>query len=208
MTDNERAQILKMIDDAKITAEQGLTLMQALAQDEEAEAETPFLETETGGEAEWKPAPPDPVVEQLKRRVRSFYIIPLFGGTFLTILFAWLMYQSVNNGSTGVAFYCLLFPSLLLGILLLSVGAASQKSSWMYVDIQQKPGEKPGRIMFGFPLDLVRWLMNTFKSNIPHGEREKAEMVLQVMNETPSQEPIVVQVDEGEDGNKVNVYIG
>ena len=208
MTDSERAQILKMIDDGKITAEEGLKLMQALAQDEEAEAEIPQLETESGGEAEWQPAPPDPVVERLKRRVRSFYVIPLFGGTLLTIFAAWLMYQSINNGSMGVAFYCLLFPIFLVGILLLTLGASSQKSSWMYVDIQQKPGEKPGRIMLGFPLDLARWLMNTFKGNIPHHEREKADMVLQVMNETTSKEPIVVQVDEGEDGNKVNVYIG
>jgi hypothetical protein len=208
MTDSERAQILKMIDDGKITAEEGLKLMQALAQDEEAEAEIPQLETESGGEAEWHPAPPDPVVERLKRRVRSFYVIPLFGGTLLTIFAAWLMYQSINNGSMGVAFYCLLFPIFLVGILLLTLGASSQKSSWMYVDIQQKPGEKPGRIMLGFPLDLARWLMNTFKGNIPHHEREKADMVLQVMNETTSKEPIVVQVDEGEDGNKVNVYIG
>ena len=208
MTDSERAQILKMIDDGKITAEEGLKLMQALAQDEEAEDEIPQFETESGGEAEWQPAPPDPVVERLKRRVRSFYVIPLFGGTLLTIFAAWLMYQSINNGSMGVAFYCLLFPIFLVGILLLTLGASSQKSSWMYVDIQQKPGEKPGRIMLGFPLDLARWLMNTFKGNIPYHEREKADMVLQVMNETTSKEPIVVQVDEGEDGNKVNVYIG
>lgn len=208
MTDSERAQILKMIDDGKITAEEGLKLMQALAQDEEAEAQIPQLETESGGEAEWQPAPPDPVVERLKRRVRSFYVIPLFGGTLLTIFAAWLMYQSINNGSMGVAFYCLLFPVFLAGILLLTLGASSQKSSWLYVDIQQKPGEKPGRIMLGFPLDLARWLMNTFKGNIPYHEREKADMVLQVMNETTSKEPIVVQVDEGEDGNKVNVYIG
>lgn len=108
----------------------------------------------------------------------------------------------------GVVFYCLLFPALLLGILLLTLGASSQKSSWVYVDVQQKPGEKPGRIMLGFPLELTRWLMNTFKGNIPQREREKADMVLQVMNETTSDEPIVVQVDDGEDGDKVNVYIG
>jgi hypothetical protein len=208
MTDSERAQILKMIDDGKISAEEGLKLMQALAQDEEAEAETPLLETESSGEAEWQPAPPDPVIERLKRRVRSFYLVPLFGGTFLTVFFAWLMYQSINSGSMGVMFYCLLFPALLFGILLLTVGAASQKSSWVYVDVQQKPGEKPGRIMIGFPLDLARWLMNTFKGNIPHAERDKANMVLNIMNETTSEEPIVVQVDEGKDGDKVNVYIG
>ena len=207
MTDSERAQILKMIEEGKITAEEGLKLMQALAQDE-PEQEIPESETAAGGEAEWQPAPPDPVVERLKRRVRSFYMLPLFGGTFLTVLFAWSMYQSIEKGSMGVVFYCLLFPALLFGILLLTVGAASQKSSWVYVDVQRKPGEKPGRIMLGFPLDLARWLMNTFKGNIPHQEREKADMVMQVMNETTSKDPIVVQVDEGDDGDKVNVYIG
>jgi hypothetical protein len=208
MTDSERAQILKMIDEGKISAEEGLKLMQALAEDEAAEAEMPGLETEPGGEAEWEPAPPDPVVERLKRRVRSFYLIPLFGGTFLTVFIAWLMYQSIQNSSMGFVFYCLLFPTLLLGILLLTLGAASQNSSWVYVDVQQKPGKKPGRILFGFPLNLARWLMNTFKGKVPFREREKAEMMMQVMNDTTRTEPIVVQVDEGENGDKVNVYIG
>ncbi len=209
MTDSERAQILKMIDEGKITAEEGLKLMQALAQDDEAaEAESPFVETESGGEAEREPVPPDPVVERLKRRVRSFYLVPLFGGTFLTVLVAWWMYQAMQGGSMGFVFYCLLFPLFLLGILFLTLGAASQNSSWVYVDVQQKPGKKPSRILIGFPLTLARWLMNTFKSKIPFNEREKAEMMMQVMNDTTRNEPIVVQVDEGEDGDKVNVYIG
>lgn len=76
MTDSERAQILKMIDDGKISAEEGLKLMQALALDEEPQVEPALFETESGGEADWQPAPPDPVVERLKRRVRSFYIVP------------------------------------------------------------------------------------------------------------------------------------
>lgn len=208
MSENERAQILKMIDEGKITAEEGLKLMQALAQAEDVEEEESFVETDTGGEAEREPAAPDPVVERLKRRVRSFYIVPLFGGVFVTILTAWLMYQSINNGSLGFAFYCLMFPALLFGIMLLTLGASSQKSSWIYVDVQQKPGEKPGRIMLGFPLDIVRWLVSTFKGYVPGQEREKVEMILSAINTTTSQEPLVVQVDEGEDGDKVNVYIG
>jgi hypothetical protein len=50
--------------------------------------------------------------------------------------------------------------------------------------------------------------MSTFKSKIPFNERQKTEMIMQVMNDATRSEPIVVQVDEGEDGNKVNVYIG
>lgn len=208
MTDSERAHILKMIDAGKITAEEGLKLMQALAQDDSDKAEIPFVETEAGGEAEREPAPPDPVVERLKRRVRLFYLVPLFGGTFLTVLAAWWMYQAMQGGSTGFVFYCLLFPLFLLGVLFLTLGAVSQKSSWVYVDVQQKPGEWPRQILIGFPFTLARWLMGTLKSKIPFNERKKTEMIMQVMNDATRSEPIVVQVDEGEDGNKVNVYIG
>ncbi len=205
MTDSERAQILRMIDEGKITAEEGLKLMQALALDEEAEAAPYFPTAEAGGEA----APePDPVVERLKRKVRSFYVIPLFSGVVITILLAWLMYQAVEKGSLGFAFYCLMFPLFLFGIGLVGLGASSQKSSWVYVDIQQKPGEHPGRIMLGFPLEIVRWLAGTFKGFVPGQERDKVELVLNAINTTTSQEPLVVQVDEGEDGDKVNVYIG
>lgn len=205
MTDSERQQILKMIEDGKITAEEGLKLMQAIG---ESESEEATVETSGVEETPQPPSPPDPVVERLKRLVRSFYIIPLMGGIFVTVLTAWLMYQAVAASQMGIAFYCLMLPTLLFGILLLIFGAASQSSRWIYVDVKQKPGKRPGRILIGFPLNLVGWLIGMFGGHIPSAEREKVDMVMQVINDTTRTDPVVVQVDEGPNGDRVHVYIG
>ncbi|GAB4482903.1 MAG: hypothetical protein OHK0031_05770 [Anaerolineales bacterium] len=207
MTDSEREQVLKMIDEGKISAEQGLKLIQALTEDDEQES--PALAApeaaESGFSAE---AAPDPQVESLKRRVRFLYLIPLSLGVLLTVWMAWLMYSSVQAHDTGLVFYCLLFPALLLGIFLLSLGAASQSSRWLYLDVQQKPGEKPAHILLGFPLDWVRWLLSLFGGAIPSKEKYIAEAMMTAIADSTGASPLVVQVDEGDNGEKVKIYIG
>jgi len=209
MTDSEREQVLKMIDEGKISAEQGLKLIQALTEDDAAE-ESPALEAPEAAESGFsaEAAPPDPLIESLKRRVRLFYLIPLSLGILLTVWMAWLMYVSVQARATGLIFYCLLFPLLLLGVVLLSLGAASQSSRWLYVDVREKPGKKPGHILFGFPLDWARWLLSLFGGAIPSKEKQMAEAMMAAVHDTTGDSPLVVQVDEGADGEKVKLYIG
>lgn len=204
MTDSERQQILKMIDEGKITAEEGLKLMQALGEDEPEDVYE-AIETASPPKVE---NDPDPVVEKIKRQVRSLYLIPLAAGTFLTVAMAWLMYQSMEAQQMGFAFYCLLFPTLLFGMFLLIIGAASQSSRWIYVDVKQKHGKKPGRILIGFPLDLARWLIGSLGNAVPGKQGKAAASMMEAINDTTREEPMVVQVDEGPNGNKVRVYIG
>lgn len=208
MTDSEREQVLKMIDEGKISAEQGLSLIQALTEDEAEDSPAPEAPQDSPAGFSAEAAPSDPVIESLKRRVRFFYLIPLTLGILLTIWMAWRMYSSVQANSTGFVFYCLLFPALLLGIFLLSLGAASQSSRWLYLDVQQKPGEKPGRILLGFPLDWVRSLLSLFGGFIPSKQKQIAEAMMTAVAETTGEAPLVVQVDEGADGEKVKLYIG
>lgn len=208
MTDSEREQVLKMIDEGKISAEQGLKLLQALTEDEDAEP--PALTAPEAADSGFSagPSAPDPVIESLQRRVRLFYWVPLSGGLLLTLWMAWQMYGSVQANSTGLLFYCLQFPALLLGIFLLSLGAASQSSRWLYLDVQQKPGQKPGHILLGFPLNWARWLLSVFGNFIPSKEKQAAEAMMTAVHDTTGAAPLVVQVDEGSDGEKVKLYIG
>jgi hypothetical protein len=77
--------------------------------------------------------------------------------------------------------------------------------------VHQKPGERPARIFLGFPLPLklAAWGMRTFGHYIPDMDKTKVEGVVQVI-ETGfnGEEPLVVNVDEGNDGERVQVYIG
>ncbi|MDP2993583.1 MAG: hypothetical protein Q8N46_00510, partial [Anaerolineales bacterium] len=87
----------------------------------------------------------------------------------------------------------------------------SRKARWIFVDVHQKPGEKPARIFLGFPLPLkpAAWFLRTFGHHIPDLEKTNVDDVIQVIEAGfTGEEPLVVNVDEGDEGERVQVYIG
>jgi hypothetical protein len=224
MTDQEREQVLKMIENGTISPEDGLKLMQTLDQspaDDElpavrVEASTGSAHDETGKENSNKAQDEkssfdkDPRIDKVKSTVRRLWQIPLWVGVFITILSAWGMYSLVQAAKLNFWFYCLSAP-LLLGVLVMVAAIGSRKARWIFVDVHQKPGEKPSRIFLGFPLPLkfAAWGFRTFGHYIPEMDRAKVDGVVQVIETGfTGEEPLVVNVDDGDDGERVQVYIG
>jgi hypothetical protein len=231
MTDQEREIVLKMIEEGKITPEEGLKLMNALhtpAEDEqpaipaEAQAATgpepdsgPGPETgEAKPEAEKSGFESDPRIARVKSTARRYWQIPLWIGIVITVGAALGMYFILRGPGMNFWFFCLTAP-LLLGVLVMAIAAGSRRARWIFVDVQQKPGEKPQRIFLGFPLPLkfTAWFLRTFRSKIPDLDKEMGDKPIDKFVELidqgfTSEEPLVVNVDEGEDGEKVKVYIG
>jgi hypothetical protein len=214
MTDSERQQILKMIEDGKITAEEGLKLMRALGEEPEDDGvaelpagdEIPSFIMEPGGEAEGEKKT-DPEFDRKVNRFRSLWTIPLWIGVAITVAGAYWMYASMQAAGFGFWFYCAWLP-FLLGVLAVAVAFSSRTSRWIYVNVKQKPGETPQRIVIAFPLSLVSWLMVFAKGKIPEHQRGAMDEVMgAVFNSTKSSEPLMVDVHE-EDGEHVQVYIG
>ena len=215
MTDQERNQVLKMIKDGKITPEQGLHLMQALDQTP-VEEPLPAPEVTSGtGPTDTPPASQpflatDPRLENLKSTVRRLWQIPLWIGIAVTIASALGMYAIMRGPGLSFWFYFLLLP-LLLGVALTAVAVGSRQARWIYVDVHQKPGEHPERIFLGFPLPLkfTAWILRTFGTWIPQLRRTNVDEVIQVIESGfAGNEPVIVNVDEGEGGERVKVYIG
>ena len=86
MTDSERQQILKMIADGKISAEEGLTLMRALGEASDEDGNPPALPepedfpTFSSASVEAGPDQPhktDPEFDRKVNRFRSLWVIPL-----------------------------------------------------------------------------------------------------------------------------------
>jgi hypothetical protein len=218
MTDSERQQILKMIEDGKITPEQGLKLMQALEEtpvDEEEPSALPGGEPEGAsvqipepiGEADEEKAKREAFFAKKINRFRRLWAIPLIFGILVTIGAAYWMYSSLESAGMNFWFFCAWVP-FFLGILVTALAFSSRESRWLYVNVKQKPGEKPGRIVISFPIGLVTWLVNIFGGVIPTSDRAKANMVMGALQKgVTSDEPILVEVDD-EDGEHVQVYIG
>jgi hypothetical protein len=205
MSSEERTRILKMVEDGKITADEAMTLIRALEQDE-AEAEMEVIEAAPGAGSEPTDAPE---FEEVAARARRFAFIPLWIGVGITTLFAGLMFWAIQSSGFGFWFYCLTFP-FLLGVFIIAISAGGTASRWLFVDVRQKPGEKPGRITLGFPvpLGMVGWFFENFGHHIHGMDRDRADQIAQMIRATTlSKSPLIVNVDD-EDGEKVRVYIG
>ena len=224
MTDQEREQVLKMIASGKISAEEGLKLMRTLDQSR-AEDEMPVgikaigagsnPEVEEEKTASEDPAAHssfenDPRIARVKATVQRLWQIPLWIGVFITVLSAWGMYMLVRAANLNFWFYFLSLP-LLLGVLIMVAAVGSRRARWLFVDVHQKPGERPARIFLGFPLPLklAAWFLRTFGRYIPDLGKTNVDEVIEVIETGfTGKEPLVVNVDEGEDGERVQVYIG
>jgi hypothetical protein len=228
MTDkNERIQILEMIESGVITAEEGARLLQALDADDRLEEtladEAQFSSQDgmpgTGSEASAEDEfgslngevienEFEPNIEKWKR----YWVIPLWIGVGITIIGSLLMlwvYQS-----TGFSFWfgCTWLP-FFLGVVLIAMAWGSRSARWLHLRVKQEPGEWPQTIAFSFPLPLnfAAWFMRTFGQFIPRVNEiglDFDQIIESFKNNTTPETPFYVEVDEGDSGETVQIYIG
>ena len=213
MSSEERKKILQMVEEGKISAEDAASLMRALDEDEDvdteaAESEIEVIESRSGPGYERTEAPE---FDEVKARARRFSLIPLWIGVFVTVFSAWIIYAIQQNVGVNFWFYCMILP-LMLGVLLIALGAGGRSSRWIYVDVDRrdaKPGDGPKHITLGFPMPLgfVAWFFQTFGHNISGMNKGRVEGIIQMVNATKeSGEPLMINVDD--DDAHVQIYIG
>ena len=87
----------------------------------------------------------------------------------------------------------------------------SKTAPWIHVRVQQAPGETPQRIAISFPIPvgLTVWGFRLFGHYIPHMEGVNLEEIIMALKDVAKDgTPFYVNVDEGENGEKVQVFIG
>ncbi len=212
MSSEERQQILKMVEDGKINADEAMKLMKML---DELSAAMEIIEaapaSSSGAEAASDSKKPNaPEFEEVARRARRLWQIPLWIGVLITVLSAYWMYALVYASNYGFWFYFVWLP-LLLGILMIALFASSRTSRWLYVNVEQAKGEWPRNITLGFPLPLglASWFLRNFGNNIDGLRQANIDEIIEVLSKGISaKEPLIVNVNEGEHGDRVQVYIG
>jgi len=150
------------------------------------------------------PLPED--VEKWKR----WWMVPMWVGVGILILSAMWMYAAYANSGIGFWFICSWIP-FLFGVGLVALSYGSRRSRWLHLRVDQKPGERPQHIAISMPLPigLASWFMRTFGHMIPDLRDKHIDEMLQAVSEnTNAENPLYVEVDEGENGEKVKVYIG
>ena len=212
MSSEERQQILKMVEDGKVSADEAMKLMKAL---DELSVEMEIIEaapaSSSGPEAESDLKKSNaPEFEEVARRARRLWQIPLWIGVTISVLSAYWMYRLVNTSNYGFWFYFAWLP-LILGILMIALFASSRTSRWLYVNVEQEEGEWPRKITLGFPipLGLASWFLRNFGNNIEGLRQANVDEIIEILSKGISaKEPLIVNVDEAEHGDRVQVYIG
>ena len=209
MSSEERRKILQMVQDGRISAEQAANLMRALDADSDpAEAEVEVVEAGASSGYERNDAPE---FEQVKSRARRFAIIPLWIGVFIAVLSAWGIYSVQKSVGVNFWFFCLMVP-LLLGVLLIALGAGGEGSKWLYVNVDRRHAQDwPRNITLGFPLPLglTAWFLRNFGQYIHGMEKTNVDEIIQILDATgKSGAPLIINANDNEDGEHVQVYIG
>ncbi len=225
---SERIQILEMIENGVITAAEGARLLQALDKDDRLEE---MLEEGTGysyvfEELSDDSVPPtdggnsgavsgevlEDVFQPEIEKWRRWWMIPLWIGVGITIIGSLLMFWAYQSSGFGFWFVCSWLP-LLLGVGVMAMAWASRSARWLHLRVQQEPGEWPRTIAFSFPLPLrfAGWVLRTFGYFIPKVndvDIDFDEMIQVLETSTNSDTPLYVEVDEGDGGETVQIYIG
>jgi len=207
----ERLKILEMIDQGVISAEEGYSLLQALEDDVQtridgvdAEADVEYIHAADDHE---RAQPPDP--EDINKW-KQWWFVPVWIGAGITAISGGLMYWAWRASGFGFWFACSWFP-FLLGVMVLALGWGSQKTPWLHVRVHQKHGESPEKIAVSLPIPirLTAWFLRTFGHFIPNMDATGLDEIIFALGDTSEGEiPFFVDVDEGEDGEKVQVFIG
>jgi hypothetical protein len=213
-----------MVENGHITPEEGLHLMGALDQNTvEDEVRVDMTGTDSvsqtnsetekdldGGQADKSSFETDPRISRIKSTARRLWQIPLWGGIGITILSAVGMYAIMHGLGMNFWFFMMILP-LLLGVAIVVAAVGSRKARWIFVNVEQKPGEKPAHIFLGFPLPLklAAWFLRTFGDRIPDLKKTNIDEVIEAV-ETGfiGGEPLIIHVDEGDNDELVQVYIG
>ena len=209
----ERLEILEMIQNGTISSDEGLKLLEALSESLEAEDreyQQAKEEMEGIGAEEGVYTSTDFPVDPDFEKWKSWWIVPFWIGVAITVLGGGLMYQAWFNNGFGLGFIAAWIP-FLLGIGLLVLGWNSRTGPWLHVRIQQAPGEKPERIAFSFPIPIrfFAWSLRTFGSYVENVDLAGADQILLALGDySQGDAPLSIDVDEGDNGDKVKIYIG
>ena len=227
---NERIKVLEMIDSGVITAAEGARLLEALDADDRNDemyvgTDSPesfeFFDSESAsGQSESEADQGEPISGEVISNVfepeiekwKRWWMIPVWIGVGITIIGGLLMLWAYQ--STGFSFWfgCTWLP-FLLGVAVIAMAWGSRSATWLHLRVQQEPGEWPQTIAFSFPLPLrfAAWFMRVFGHFIPKVNEIGIDFdqLIQVFeNSTTPDTPLYVEVDEGENGEKVQIYIG
>lgn len=199
MMSEERAKILQMVADGKINAGEASRLLAALG--------TESAEAPLSTEADANTTSDAPPIEM--PLVGSLWLIPLYIGLGIFVCGALAAFPAYTSSGSWIFAVCG-WPLFLIGLLTMLAAYAARTSRWIHIRVTNVDGSKRNiRLSFPIPLRLSAWALKIASRFVPKLKETKVDELIVALNEGVTRDqPLFVDVQEGDDGERVQVYIG
>jgi hypothetical protein len=197
MDDARTLEILKQVERGELAAEQANARLNA----------PPTVEREYMPRVEAAQAP---------SWVRAIWIYLLVSGLAVVGIGAWIIAATSN---VNLLWLLCGLPILLLGALILALGADLQSAHWVYINVaQSRRSKRPIRIAVPFPIGLVKfglWIVKWFKPDLKikmgkagsfNASWQDVEDFIKEVERTLSKDG-GMSVDVDDNGERVQVHI-
>lgn len=194
----DRVQVLKMVEAGQISAEEALKLLDALDKADQAEE----LETES--------EPENPHADL--RDFSGWWLYPTAAGAVVMAIGAPLLALGITGGAAIFwAIFCGWIP-FLAGLIILTLGIWSRGAHWLHVRIKNaRSGKRNIALSFPLPLTFSAWVLRIARPYVPQLDNtavDEAILALRDGMRKGDDQPILIDVQDDEDGEQVMIYIG
>ncbi len=193
----ERREILRLVQEGTITAEQAARLLDAMGPGEGDAEERPV----SGDAVAMEPAPQS--VERSGKGRSPYWVFVLLLGLGWTLAGA-----ALTLWTLGTWWLVLTVPFLLLGLAVLSLGAASRDAAWLSIRITDSQGHRKVALDFPLPLRVLAWGVQVARPFVPQF-RDTAvdELILSLEESGAPGELLLVDVIDDKSGERVQVRV-
>ncbi len=192
----ERAKILQMVADGKISAEQAARLLSALGGEIDGERDSSGRDTVA---PETEPSP----------HFGNLWLIPMYAGLVLFVCGALAVFPLYADSGSWLLVVCG-WPAFIIGLLAMLAAWLARRWRWIHIRITNLDGSRRNvKLSFPLPLGLTAWALKIASRFVPKLKDTGADEVVVALNEgLTHDQPLYIDVQEGDDGERVQVYIG
>jgi hypothetical protein len=219
----EQLQILKMLEDGQIGAEEAAELLAALSPEaaeerprapygrdlEQEGLEEPAMgmavrstsEIPTVGAGSGAPGWEEPPA-----RWSRFWVYPALAGGGLLIVGAMVLGLLYAAGAAPGWRVCGWLP-MILGLVVAILAWWSRTARWLHLRVSEQ-GKRKVAFSFPLPLTLTAWVVRIAQRFVPQLKETGVDEMILALRDMNQDEPFFMDVEDDEDGEHVQIYVG
>ena len=223
-TSEERQKILQMISSGKISAEEGTRLLNALSgypqPDQPAPPEQPQIappvdraEETQAAQQEKAPTPesevidPPPPIDVNMPDTRHWWQVPFWIGLAVLMAGAFTLAGALSSGAVCFVLLCGL-PLIFIGLIMIIVAWFARNGPWVHIRVKNnRPGQH--NVNISVPLDLGVVAVRVAEPFVPQMRNTGIDdVIVSLKNNVKGDQPVIIDVNDDEDGEHVQVIVG